>query len=387
MELNLKTKKMKHLKYILILSCIYMVACTDMDDTYQEFITDGPIVYLSNADELQGFEGRERVAISWANINDPRVDYAEVTWNSGKEKQRFDIAYGKADTIFVDNLIASKYAFNIRLCSEKGFSSLKKEVLLQVYDDVYESYLVNREIENQSYANNALKINFVEATPDLICSEFIWTDNDNNEQKSNVSSDQSSCTLENLIEGTAITMRTLFKPSENCIDTFYSAPKKIYVGGEKININVSKSSTSEAQSGYGIEKSHDKDLSSYYHSRWGAGTKLPVTLEYFLENTPRLDIIEYTPRDNSQHGNAGNFRTFELWAICKGDSEYKKVGDYDFEGRGITSELQLEEPLINPESIKFIVKTVNPKSNGLPAVNCAEMHFIRRPQWWLDLNQ
>lgn len=378
---------MNKIKYYLIILTGLIAACTDMDDSYNEFTKDGPIVYLGNVENIEGYAGRERIAIAWSNINDPRAEFAEVSWNGGKSMETYDVKYGEGDTLYISDLSASKYAFNIRLGSSKGFYSLKNEVLLQVYDSVYESYLVNREIKEETLEGNELKLVFPEATSDIVETQFSYADLDGVVRNVIVSSDKKSCTLENLEEGTAIAMQTLYKPVENCIDTFYSPKENIYVGGDKLQIFVGSAAASEYQdSRYTIGKTIDGKFSSFYHSRYGDRTQMPVTLEYFFEDMPRLDIIEYTPRDNSTYGSGGNFKEFELWAISGNDTDYVKIGDYDFKGSGDMSTIYLDEGLVNPKAVKFIVKTANLKSNGLPAVACAEMQFFRRPQWWLDLN-
>ena len=76
---------------------------------------------------------------------------------------------------------------------------------------------------------------------------------------------------------------------------------------------------SEAQNGYGIEKTWDGDTnpSNHYHSFWGAGTKFPVTLEYFFDGKADMDYIVY----HTRNGN-GNFGEFDLYIATESQSEY-----------------------------------------------------------------
>ena len=87
-------------------------------------------------------------------------------------------------------------------------------------------------------------------------------------------------------------------------------PGDITIEGD-IAIVPTGGTASEAQAGQGIELSYDgkTDPSTHYHSRWGDGTVLPVTLEYnFKDNKEAMDYIIY----HTRNGN-GNFGKFDLY--------------------------------------------------------------------------
>ena len=98
---------------------------------------------------------------------------------------------------------------------------------------------------------------------------------------------------------------------------------------------------SEAQGGQGIELSFDGNThpETHYHSRWGNGTVLPVTLEYFFEgNKEAMDYIIY----HTRNGN-GNFGEFDLYIATENTPDYKFYGSYDFNMQNAPSRIELKE--------------------------------------------
>lgn len=137
-------------------------------------------------------------------------------------------------------------------------------------------------------------------------------------------------------------------------------------------IKITSGETSDYQRGEGIEKSFDGNFSTLYHSSWG-NTRFPVTLTYHFGGKDTIDYIVYYPRTDG--GSNGNFKQFELRVKDKDDT-FRKIADYDFDGRSQPSQIVFPEPLIHPKSIQFIVKTGAGDGNGF--ASCSEMEFYRK---------
>ncbi len=133
-----------------------------------------------------------------------------------------------------------------------------------------------------------------------------------------------------------------------------------------IKIGVSGSYASEAQPGEGIALSHDGNLNTMYHSRWGDGTVFPVKMTSYFSNVPRIDYLKYYTRTS---GSNGNFQEAAIWVT---DTEgLRKYGDYNF--NGTSAVISFDPPLINPKQIEFRV------TSGLGGyASCAEMEFYRK---------
>ena len=128
---------------------------------------------------------------------------------------------------------------------------------------------------------------------------------------------------------------------------------------------------SENQSGEGIERSFDGNMSTLYHSRWGTGTVFPVRLDYmFADTVSQIDYAIYHPRTE---GINGNFKEVEVW-YAAGGQPMKKYKEYDFGGSGIPSTIVFDPAITRPDTIRFIVKSGMGDGEGSFA-SCAEMEF------------
>lgn len=127
------------------------------------------------------------------------------------------------------------------------------------------------------------------------------------------------------------------------------------------------------ESGYGIEKSYDNDLSTFYHTAW-TGTKFvvsaenPAILTYNFQDVERIDYVNYITRnDNTDNGCFGEV---EIYVKCQGDADYRKVATVDWEKAQGTYRYDFEGGLQKPESIQF--KVLSGKGDF---ASCAEMQF------------
>ena len=133
---------------------------------------------------------------------------------------------------------------------------------------------------------------------------------------------------------------------------------------------------SEAQSGWGIEKTWDGDTSSdtHYHSRWGSATQFPVTLEYYFDgNSSDMDYVVY----HTRNGN-GNFGEFDLYVATKLKPDYVLYGSYDFKMRSTSSRIDFKETLNKVTKVKFVVHTGQGDGTGYSYVSCSEMQFFAK---------
>ncbi|MDR2683468.1 MAG: M60 family metallopeptidase [Dysgonamonadaceae bacterium] len=129
-----------------------------------------------------------------------------------------------------------------------------------------------------------------------------------------------------------------------------------------------RGTASNAQSGEGITRAYDGDMTTLYHSSW-SNTTFPVTLNFMFDRTvSRIDYLVYYPRTS---GSNGNIKAFELWYSLRDDGRaMQKYGDFDWDGRGQPSLLAFDSPLLKPDTIRFVVK-----SGVNNFVSCAEMEF------------
>ena len=113
-------------------------------------------------------------------------------------------------------------------------------------------------------------------------------------------------------------------------------------------ISVVSGEASSYQIGESIEKSFDNNPNTIYHSSWNS-TEFPVTLIYHFAPNDTIDYIVYNPRIDG--GINGNFQEFEIWSKTTGNTDYQKMGNYNFEGNSQVKMIKLTDNLINLESI------------------------------------
>lgn len=130
---------------------------------------------------------------------------------------------------------------------------------------------------------------------------------------------------------------------------------------------------SDFQPGEGIELSFDGDMNTMYHSRWQGATVFPITLDYLFDETvSQIDYVIYHPRTT---GYNGHFIEVEVW-YAAGGGPMTKYKDYDFGGENTSSRVTFEPAIVNPNIIRFVVKSGTGDDDGTYAA-CAEMEFYR----------
>jgi hypothetical protein len=118
-----------------------------------------------------------------------------------------------------------------------------------------------------------------------------------------------------------------------------------------------------------IELSFDGKYGTHFNSK-GHGY-LPVTLTYyFADEERRIDYFIYYPRqDKSKNGNWGEF---EMQYQNK-SGEFVSVGNFDFQQRDTYTKQILEQPIENPQAVRFIIK-----SGHYDQASCAEIQFYQQ---------
>ncbi|MDR0544149.1 MAG: M60 family metallopeptidase [Odoribacteraceae bacterium] len=154
----------------------------------------------------------------------------------------------------------------------------------------------------------------------------------------------------------------------------------LYVPGDAsglsdIKLTIKSSAASEFHSGEGVERSHDGDFNTLYHSRWGEETSFPVTLTYTFDNADQLDYLVYYPRQDGATN--GNFKSVKIHARVAGSNTFTLLADRDFGGSSAPTRVSLATPLLSPAEIKVeVFSGVGDNVKGF--VSCAEIEFYKK---------
>ena len=139
-----------------------------------------------------------------------------------------------------------------------------------------------------------------------------------------------------------------------------------------VKLSIASATASSSQSGEGIERTYDDDLSTLWHSPWSGGG-FPFTLTYKLKQASHVDYLVYTPRQSG--GSNGLFGEVEVQvARSSTPNKFEKVAEADFGFSDGASTLSLgDEGADNVTSVRIIVK-----SGYNNFASCAEMGFYQR---------
>lgn len=140
-----------------------------------------------------------------------------------------------------------------------------------------------------------------------------------------------------------------------------------------LKVKVASASASASQSGEGIERTYDGNYSTLWHSPYNdnKGGGFPFTLIYNFKDVDQIDYLRYCPRNSG--GSNGNFDEVVISVKCAGDTDYREVYTNKWGGKGTSRDVTFDEPLKNPVSIKFVVK-----SGANNFASCAEMEFYKK---------
>lgn len=221
---------MKNKLYIKILSLglllISLVGCDGMDETYKDLQGDGPIVYLGKLDAEEIFvqAGKNRIKLSWPALYDPRVQHTKITWANGTKEKDVAITYGQPTEVLLDNMDEASYDFVFYNYNDNGLKSVTVSTIGEVYGDVYEGYLKNRNLANATYieSTGTLTLNFpVLGDSTIVGTEFKWIENGETKTLYTDNTADSKVVIENY-KGSHLEYRCKFLPEPNAIDYFYA---------------------------------------------------------------------------------------------------------------------------------------------------------------------
>jgi hypothetical protein len=226
-----------------VLAVAVVGACGEMNETYKEFLGDGPIVYLAKYPDnsIVVHSGKKRLKLICPITSDPRVAKGTITWwaDGGDQTQNFDVAQGVPTEILIDQHVSEgSYAFTLKLYDATGsYASLNMTVTGETYGDVYESLLSekNRVLASlpERPMTRVLSLYFLPAdVPPLYATQVEWKENgawvrdtmiypyiSNGSQFSG-----DTVSIPNFYSD-SLRYRAIFKPTSTFIDSFVVNPR------------------------------------------------------------------------------------------------------------------------------------------------------------------
>lgn len=227
----MKLKLSNYMKGLLLINlALCLVSCKKMDATYSGYIKGGEIVYVSKADSVKTYPGKNRILLTWPIGTDPKVSKAIVFWNNRENSTQYIIdRKAGVDTakLWLNNMSEGSYSLDIFTYDNKGNSSVKVNVQSNVYGENYNNSIVNRKVKTFTYQNPLLLINWYNGNIGAVAVEVTYTNEQDIIKKVLTQIAEERTALPDYKKTTEISYRTLYLPERSPLDTFYTAPSVI----------------------------------------------------------------------------------------------------------------------------------------------------------------
>ncbi|HVI47498.1 MAG TPA: DUF4998 domain-containing protein [Chitinophaga sp.] len=231
---------------LLIIIIVLLYACSKMNDTYKGFLQGGEILYTGKVDSLKAFPGKNRTLLTWLLVSDPKITKCRVFWNRKADSTEITVRRSPVtDTIKVmlDNLKENTYTFQVYTYDNMGHSSVKEEVIGNVYGEVYLSTLSNRPLKTARYdaAKKEAALQWYGVNNQVVSVEISYTTSAGTTKQLIQVADsipanpldplefRTTLKLPDYKPGIPFQYRTAYKPVKAAIDTFYTMHETVQV--------------------------------------------------------------------------------------------------------------------------------------------------------------
>ena len=226
---------MKTIHYILVFLAVTLAlaaSCTKMNDIHDEYLKDGPIIYVGRVDSMRVFSGDNRVQVDYW-ITDPRAKDLCFYWNNHKDSARFSVPAHdptEVQTILIDPVAEGDYTFHVFSYDGKGHRSIRFEQAFSSYGEVYASTLNTRTVRSVSVQDGVVRISWGNSFSEReVGVEVSYTGTDGTGKTLFVPTAElkNATVIEGADLSRSLSYRTAYKPNEEAIDIFYSEAKTI----------------------------------------------------------------------------------------------------------------------------------------------------------------
>lgn len=223
-------KTYKNSLLLTLFTLLVMVACTPMDSTYKDFLSDSDISYPGKVDSITAYSGKERIRLRMKVSTDPSVVSGTVYWNGLSEKKDFAIdpnSRGEFMEIEVDGLeeYFEKYFFQVYTYNKERVKSIPVETSCMVYGEKFRKGLTPRFITSKKLEGNKFTINWGRPSSRFfdVAVHLTYLATDGTKKTVEVSRDSNTTQVLDFA-GTSFVYVTDVLPEENGIDRFSTDP-------------------------------------------------------------------------------------------------------------------------------------------------------------------
>lgn len=207
---------------------IFFPSCTDLDG-YREFIENGEITYTGTAINLTAYPGNHRIKLTYGLIRNPNIYKSVIHWNARKDsivlefdRESSELIENDTLTYILTDLPEASYAFEVQNFDKLGNFSVPASITSKAYGEKYTATLYDRSLLSADAINQEGDVKMVwgDSTINSVGIEVKYTDLSNRQINLYIPNKETELLLKGCNTSEPIFYHTLYKPVENCIDTF-----------------------------------------------------------------------------------------------------------------------------------------------------------------------
>ncbi|UII21459.1 DUF4998 domain-containing protein [Fulvivirga ligni] len=371
-------------KSLLLALSVFLVAigCTDMDDTYDQFWSEGEIVYPANADSVTVFPGRNRIGLSWIINGDPSVTSALIYWNNRNDSLRvpFESTSG-ADSIsvIINDLEEQFYVFEIYTFDDDNNISIPANAAGRVYGDNYNSLIINRSVEEVKFQGDSLTVSWGAALDDTALGVEVIYQSESGGEKQILADSKAAHTAifdYDAQNGGSIYTRTVYLPDSLALDMFYTKydTSEVFTVFSRGNWEVTANSIDPGFSAY---NAIDGNPFTYWWTAQPEDGQFPFYFNIDMkEEIQSVTGLYLQPRTNTNDPMAEEnprLNNFEI-LVSSDNVEWSSAGVFDVPDNGNVQYYDFA----TPQTMRYIQIVCNGTYRDKPRCAIAEVGIYRR---------
>ena len=291
-------------RYILgiVLLAFFAQSCSTMNDSGDQFLDEGEIIYAAKVDSVISRPGNERIQLD-LSVASQRIETIRIFWNDYADSS--DVHIGNQIGTFpvlLNDMEEKGYVFQLISIDKDGNRSLPVEVTGTVYGNNYQTSLSNRMIKSiTALLDGTLTISWSGIVDNGLYCNLSYVNTSGDQIDKIILMSETTTVLTDLASD--IEYNTAFLPDSAAIDTFYTdfVVKKVYADIDKSDWTATADSyeaTGQLPNG-APEKTIDGDVATYWHTQHVGGMPgFPHWLAYDMKKKIDVAVVELTSRSD-----------------------------------------------------------------------------------------
>ncbi len=233
----MKLYKIKRILFLFTIGILaFAVSCDTTEETFSEFTEGGEKILIGKPVSVVIAPGDLKARFDVTISADPKIKRGTVTWITkiGTDaSHEFDVVRTTTGSeiieVLIDGIEEGSREYTVTLLGDSGRTSLPSEVSGPVFGPVYQSNIqpLTRPLASDivTKVDGTAEITFEDATAGLYKTILRYEDADGVSQDFELDSDTNVAILDSFNGDVQLEIFSIFKPTENAIDTFASTSR------------------------------------------------------------------------------------------------------------------------------------------------------------------